>query len=242
MGESAKILNPEKTVIIPDLNAKCPMAGMVDAQSLTKLQEQHPSAETVSYINTSAAVKALSDICCTSANGVNVVRSTTTKEVIFVPDTNLGQYIQRFITNKNMILWPGICPTHHNIKKEDLLKLKQKHPNAEILVHPECRPEVIDIANHTFSTNGMVQYVAQSNLKTFIIGTEKGLCYRLKKENPTKQFIPVESAVCPNMKKITLEKILKSLTTLEPTITLQKEILEKSKIPLQRMMNIGRGN
>jgi len=242
MAESAKILNPEKKVILPDKNATCPMAAMVDAESLSWLIKDNPDAEVVAYINTTAEVKALADICCTSANGVKIVRSVSSKKVIFVPDTNLGLYIQRFVPEKQMILWPGMCRTHHNITKEDILALKKKHPDSEVLVHPECRLEVIDIADETLSTNGMVNHVRESKTKEFIIGTEKGLCYRLKKENPAKEFYPIESAVCPNMKKINLEKILNSLTTLEPEIKLTHDIMENARLPLQRMMDAGRGD
>jgi len=241
MAESAKILNPEKTVILPDKTANCPMAEMVDPESLTCMKQEHPDADVVAYINTTADVKALADICCTSSNGVKVVKSRTTKKIIFVPDRNLGLFIQKQVPEKEMILWPGICRTHHNITKEELLEIKKKHPNAEILVHPECRPEVIDIADHAFSTNGMVTYVKTSPKREFIIGTEKGICYRLEKENPGKKFYPVPSAICPNMKKITLEKVLKSLETLEPTIELSDEIMQKARVPLQRMMDLGRG-
>lgn len=241
MAESAKILNPEKTVILPDKTANCPMAGMVDAESLKALMNEHPKADVVAYINTTADVKALADICCTSANGVKVVKSRTAQTIIFVPDRNLGMYIQKQVPEKEMILWPGICRTHHNITKEEILRIKKKHPNAEILVHPECQPEVIDIADQALSTNGMVTYVHTSPKKEFIIGTEKGLCYRLEKENPGKKFYPVPSAVCPNMKKTTLEKVLKSMETLEPKIELPDDIIRKARIPLQRMMDMGRG-
>ncbi len=242
MAESAKILNPKKKVIHPDIKAKCPMAAMVDAESLNYLKKDHPNAKVVSYINTTSSVKAVSDICCTSANGAKVVKSLRVKDVIFVPDRNLGLYIQRSIKDKNMVLWPGICPIHHNIKKEEILELKEKHPKAEVLVHPECQPEVIDIADYVFSTNGMVDYARESDVEEFIIGTEKDLCYRLKKENPGKTFYPLKSAVCPNMKKITLEKILNSLKTLEPKVKLPDEIMKKAGLPLQRMMEVGRGD
>jgi len=242
MAESAKILNPKKNVIIPDIDAKCPMAEMVDPEKLEQLKKEHPDAEVVAYINTTAEIKALSDICCTSSNGEKVVKSLSAEKIIFVPDRNLGAYIQRFVLDKEMILWPGMCPTHHKIRKEQIMKLKDKHPKAEILVHPECRPEIIDIADHVFSTNGMVNYAKKSDVKEFIIGTEKELCYRLKKENPDKNFYPIKSAICPNMKKINLEKILNSLETLEPKIRLSDEIMKKAKKPLQRMMEIGRGD
>jgi quinolinate synthase len=240
MAESAKILNPEKNVIIPDISAKCPMANMIKSKDIIKLKQLHNDAEIVSYINTTADIKALSDICCTSANGKKIVQSVLGKKVIFIPDINLGKYIQRVVPEKDMILWPGFCATHHKIRKDEILKIKNKHPNAEILVHPECRLEVIDIANQVLSTNGMVNYVKKSDSNEFIIGTEKELCYRLKKENPDKTFYHIKSAICPNMKKITLEKILNSLETLEPKIRLSKEIILKAKNPLQKMMEAGR--
>jgi len=227
MAESAKILNPDKNVIHPDPEAKCPMAAMVDVESLNWLIQEHPTAKVVSYLNTSAEVKAISDICCTSSNGAKIIRSLSAKKIIFVPDKNLGLYIQRFVKDKNLILWPGICPTHHKINKEEILELKKKHSKAEILVHPECTPEVIDIADHALSTNGMITYAKKSDAKEFIIGTEKDLCYRLKKETPEKTFYPLKSAICPNMKKITLEKVLNSLKTLEPQVKLPDEIIEK---------------
>jgi quinolinate synthase len=239
MAEAAKILNPEKTVILPDKTANCPMAEMVDAESLSWLIKEHPDAEVVAYINTTADVKALADICCTSANGVKIVKSRTAKKIIFVPDRNLGMYIQKQVPEKEMILWPGVCRTHHDIKKEDIVLLKKKHPHAEVLVHPECQPEIIEFADYAFSTNAMVNHAKTSSIQEFIIGTEKGLCYRLEKENPGKKFYPVPTAVCPNMKKTTLEKVLKSMETLEPKITLSDEIMRKARVPLQRMMEIG---
>jgi len=242
MAESAKILNPEKKVILPDKDASCPMAAMVDPEGLKCLIKDNPDAEVVAYINTTAEVKTLADICCTSANGIKIVKNASSKKVIFVPDVNLGSYIQRFVPEKQMILWPGICRTHHNITKEDILVLKNKHPNAEVLVHPECRLEVIDIADKALSTNGMVNHVKGADAKEFIIGTEQGICHRLKKENPGKEFYAIKSSVCPNMKKINLEKILNSLTTLEPEIQLTSEIMEKARLPLQRMMDAGRGD
>jgi quinolinate synthase len=241
MAEAAKILNPDKTVILPDKTANCPMAEMVDAESLSCMMKEHLDAEVVAYINTTADVKALADICCTSANGVKVVKSMKAKKIIFVPDRNLGSYIQKQVPEKEMILWPGICRTHHNISREEILALKKKHPNAELLVHPECQPEIVELADHAFSTNGMVCHVKTSPKKEFIIGTEQGLCYRLKKENPGKKFYPVASAVCPNMKKTTLEKVLKSMQRLEPRIELSDEIMRKARVPLQRMLDLGRG-
>ena len=242
MAESAKILNPDKNVIHPDLKAGCPMANLVNPNELSKLINENPDADIVSYINTTAETKILSDICCTSANGRKVVESVSSKKVIFVPDKNLGAYIQRFVKDKELIIWPGFCPTHHRIRKEEILRIKKKHPDAEILVHPECRPEIIDISDHALSTNGMVNHAKKSDLKEFIIGTEKELCYRLKNENPDKTFYEIKTAICPNMKKITLEKVLNSLESLEPKIELPDEIMKKAKRPLQRMMEVGRGD
>ncbi|MCD6468733.1 MAG: quinolinate synthase NadA [Thermoplasmata archaeon] len=242
MAESAKILNPDKIVIHPDLNSRCPMADMVDVESLSWLQKDHPDAMTVAYVNTTADVKAVSDVCCTSSNAVKVIKNLAAKEIIFIPDRNLGLYVKRFIKDKEIILWPGMCPTHHDIKKEDILNLKKQHPDAEIMVHPECQPEVIDIADYVFSTNGMVKHAAQSKSKEFIVGTEKDLCYRLKKENPTKVFYPVSTAICPNMKKITIDRVVKSLETLEPRLELPEEVIENAKEPLTKMMEIGRGD
>ena len=238
MAESAKILNPEKNVIIPDINAICPMAAMVNENKLLELKQQHPDAEIVAYINTTAEIKAVSDICCTSSNGINVVKSLDCSKIIFIPDQNLGSYIKRNVKNKEIILWPGFCSTHHKIKEQDISKIKNEHPKSEILVHPECRPEIIDIADFALSTNGMVNHAKSSSAKEFIIGTEKELCYRLKNENPEKEFYPVKSAICPNMKKITLNKVLNSLETLEPKIILSEEIMLKAKKPLQRMIDI----
>ena len=175
-------------------------------------------------------------------NAIKVIKSVKEKEIIFIPDINLGLYVKRFIHNKNLVLWPGICPTHHKIKKEEIQRIKKEHPNAEILVHTECKPEVIDISDKVFSTNGIVNYAKKSDIKEFIIGTEKELCYRLKKENPDKLFYPIETAICPNMKTITLEKVLNSLGSLEPKIELSNEIIKKAKKPLQRMMEVGRGD
>lgn len=242
MAEAVKILNPKKTVLIPDKNASCPMAAMVEPVSLQVMKEKHPDATVVCYINTTAEVKAYSDICCTSSNGAQVVRSVKSENILFIPDCNLGSYIQQQVPEKNMILWPGICPTHHKITAKDILTIKKKHPTAEVLVHPECQKEVIQLADHTLSTNGMVSHIKQSKHHSFIIGTEKELCYRLKKENPNKTILPLEKAVCPNMKKISLEKILNTLETLEPILTLPEDIISKARIPLQKMMDIGRGD
>ncbi len=239
MAESAKIVNPDKVVLHPDTGAKCPMAAMVDAASLRAFKDRH-NMDVVSYINTTAEVKAVSEMCCTSANAVKVVKGIS-NDIIFVPDENLGRYVKRFVTDKKMILWPGFCPTHEGIEKEDILKLKELHPDAEILAHPECTADVIDIATKIASTEGMVKYAHASKSKKFIVATEKELCYRMKKEMPEKEFYVPENAICPTMKKITIEKVVECLKKMKPEIKFDKGIIEKARKPLERMIEIGRG-
>lgn len=238
MAETALILSPDKVVVLPDLAATCPMAAMATPEKLKRMKNEHPNARVVSYVNTTAEIKALSDVCCTSANAVNVVKSLPEKEIIFVPDMNLGKYVQRF-TSQKIILWPGYCYVHRDIKKEQIIKLKKMHQDAEILVHPECSPEVIDTADFVYSTGGMVEHAKKSNSKEFIIGTEEGLCYRLKKENPDKKFYSTNS-VCSEMKKITFEKLVHSLETLKPRINLPDKIIEDAREPIEKMMKIGK--
>lgn len=239
MAETALILNPDKIVVLPDLAATCPMAAMATPALLKNIRNEHSNAAVVSYVNTTAEIKALSDICCTSANAVQVVKSLPEKEIIFVPDMNLGKYVQRF-TDKKIILWPGYCYVHRDIKKEQIMELKKIHPDAELLVHPECSPEVIDAADFVYSTGGMVKRAKESNSKEFIIGTEEGMCYRLKKENPDKKFYSTNS-VCLEMKKITFEKLVRSLETLKPRIRLSDKTIEDARKPIEKMMKIGRG-
>ena len=242
MAESAKVLNPEKTVLHPNLGAKCPMASMMDIQGLRELKNEHPDAYVVGYVNTSAECKTELDIACTSSNAIKIVKKAPTKKVIFVPDTNLGLYVQRFVKDKEIIFWPGYCPTHVEIRKEDLLALKKLHPNAELMVHPECTPEVIDIADVAISTEGMIRHARESPKKEFIVGTEKNMIYRLKKEVPNKIYIEVPAAICPNMREISLQDVLTSLETLQPEITLSADIIKKARVPLERMIEAGRGD
>jgi quinolinate synthase len=240
MAESAKILNSEKMVLHPNLKAKCPMAAMVDVKTLKELKAEHPGAPVVSYVNTSADVKAESDICCTSANAVKIVQSLPDKKVIFVPDTNLGLYVQRFVKDKEIVLWPGYCPTHVNIRKTDLQKLKKLHPAAEILVHPECTPDVIDLADFASSTEGIIKHVVSSPKMEFIIGTESNMLHRLRKEAPGKTLYEVPNATCPNMREISLEDVRDSLQKLQFKIELPADILRKARVPLERMLEAGR--
>ncbi len=240
MAESAKILNPDKIVLHPNPKAKCPMAAMVDVKSLKELKEEHPGAPVVSYVNTSADVKAESDICCTSANAVKIVQSLPDKKVIFVPDTNLGLYVQRFVKDKEIVLWPGYCPTHVNIKVGDLKALKKKHPDAEVLVHPECTPDVIDMADFAFSTEGIIKHVVSSPKKEFIIGTEANMLHRLRKEAPGKILYEIPGAKCPNMREITLEDVRDAFVKMQYKIELPSDIIRRAKIPLERMIAAGR--
>ena len=240
MAESAKILNPEKLVLHPNLKSKCPMAGMVDVKGLRELKADHPGAPVVSYVNTSAEVKAESDICCTSANAVKIVASLQEEKVIFVPDTNLGLYVQRYVTDKEIVFWPGYCPTHMNIKVKDIEALKALHPAAEVLVHPECTPEVIDIADFAYSTEGIIKHVAGSPKREFIIGTESNMLHRLRKEAPGKVLYEVPNATCPNMREISLEDVRDSLVKGQHRVELPADIIRKARVPLERMIRAGR--
>jgi len=244
MAESAKILSPDKIVVHPEADSLCPMAAMIDAKTVRQLKKENPGAVVVAYVNTTAEVKAEVDICCTSANAVKTVRTLPEKNIIFIPDINLGMYVKRFVPNKNIILYPGYCPTHNNITTEQVLKVTKEHPNAEILAHPECTPQVIDIADGAYSTEGMLKRVFSSNHREFIIVTEKEMVYRLEKETGIRgknmRFYPVESAICPNMKKITIDKVAKSLEFLSPTIELPEEIIKRARRPLDRMLEMGR--
>jgi quinolinate synthase len=241
MAQSAKILSPKKTVLHPNPDAKCPMAAMIDVESLRELKVEHPDAVVVSYVNTTADVKAETDVCCTSANAIKVVKSLPEKKVIFTPDENLGLYVKRFVKDKEFVLWPGYCYTHSKISPEEILRLKELHPKAVSMVHPECSPETIDVSDHVLSTEGMVNLARKSDAMEFIVGTEKELCYRLKRENPGKEFFPPRGAVCPHMKYIKLIDVLNVLNSMKPEITLPEDIIEKARKPLERMVEIGRG-
>ncbi|UCH88383.1 MAG: quinolinate synthase NadA [Thermoplasmata archaeon] len=241
MAESAKILNPEKTVLHPNTEAKCPMAAMIDIDGLRKLKEEHPEAVVVAYVNTTAETKTLTDICCTSANAVNVVKQLSAGEIIFIPDANLGLYVQRFIPDKKFIFWPGYCHVHRDVTPEDVQSMKDSHSNAKVLVHPECAPPVIDMADEVLSTEGMVRFSKSSDFSEFIIVTERELSYRLQKENPGKTFHILERAICPAMKKITMDDVLKCLESGRPEIELPESVIEQAKLPLERMLTISRG-
>ena len=239
MAETAAILCPDQTVLLPDSKAGCPMANMITAEALVKRKEELPGATVVCYINSSAAVKAESDICCTSANAVKVIASLDTREILFVPDQYLGHYVSTQ-TDKKMTFWPGFCPTHVKIQAEDINRRKLEYPQAKVIVHPECRPEVIALADEVLSTGGMCRFARQTEAKQIIVGTETGLLHRLSKENPTKEFIPASArATCPNMKLITLEKVLWSLEDLAPQVTVPEGIRLRAKTAVDRMLEVG---
>ena len=237
MAETAKILNPNKMVLLPDNNAGCPMADMITADQLRELKEKHPGAAVICYVNSTAEVKALSDICCTSSNAVKVVESVPEdKEIIFIPDKYLGSYVQEK-TGRKMIFWNGYCPTHVRINAKQIIELKKKHLDSEVVVHPENTPEVIEVADRVESTGGMLKYVKDSDNKSFIVGTEVGIMHGLKKENPDKQFIPAFTrAICPDMKLTTLEKVLWSLVEEETKIEVPEDIAARARSAIDRMI------
>jgi quinolinate synthase len=242
MAETAKILSPQKIVLLPDKNAGCPMADMIDAGGLKSLQEKYPDTVTVCYVNTTAAVKALCDYCCTSANAQkimeNILLNHKDKKIIFVPDQYLAQNVAAQV-KQDFIIWEGYCPTHAKILPENIMQAKRLHPEAKVIVHPECRPEVTALADVVTSTEGMGKYIKKARDTEFIIGTETGIIHRMKKENPDKIFYPVtEMAVCPNMKKITLEKVLWSLEDLSYEITVPPDIMKKARLSIDRMLQI----
>ena len=238
MAESAYILNPNKTVLIPTRLANCPMAAMVDDASLRKLKEQYPNAAVVSYVNTTAEVKAESDVCCTSANAVKVVNSLEEDEILFVPDSNLANYVMRH-TDKNIIPWNGWCYVHRKFSPEGLIHAKAMHIDAKVLVHPECIPQVVDLADEVFSTTGMVNYVKKSPDKTFIIATEVGVVERLRLEFPEKVFFQAPpGGTCLQMKQTTLELVLDALEREQFKVTVPEDIRVRAEKALDRMLNV----
>ncbi len=238
MAETAKILAPEKTILIPDVRAGCPMADMITASELLEWKRNYPGSKVVCYVNTTAEVKAECDICCTSSNAVKVVNSLTADEILFAPDKNLAAYVARY-TKKKIIPWDGYCYVHRYIKARDIREKRNLHPEAEVWVHPECLPEVIDLADKVLSTGKMVQEVRKTKKKEVIIGTETGIVYRMKKENPTKNFYPArDTALCFNMKKIDLRKVLRSLENMIHKVEVPLEISQKARGAIERMVEI----
>lgn len=238
MAETAAVLSPSKKVILPDPAARCPMAQMITVDQLKEAKELYPKAAIVCYVNSTALIKAESDICCTSANAISVVNFLPNRQIIFIPDWNLASYVARY-TDKEIIPWDGYCYVHSNIRPEELMEAKRLHPSAEVLVHPECRPEVIDLADYVYSTSGMRRHAKASRAREFIVGTEVGMLYRLKKENPDKEFYPAsEKVICQNMKKTNLENVLSALQTLEPRVTVPNEIAIRARRSIEGMLAV----
>lgn len=237
MGESAKTLNPEKTVLMPDLGADCPMAHMADKETIQKMRDTYDDLAVVCYINSTAELKQYSDVCVTSANAVKIVKALPNKNIFFIPDRNLAHYIASQVPEKNFVYNEGFCPTHERMEAEEVQKVKETHPHALILSHPECRNEILDISDYIGSTSGIINYATESPEKEFIICTEEGVSYKLCKNNPDKKFyFPETVPTCPNMKKNTLEKILHVLQTGENEVHVAEELREASKKPLERML------
>ena len=240
MAESAAILAPEKIVLLPRPDAGCPMADMVTPEGLREMKARYPGAPVVTYVNSSAAVKAESDICCTSANAVRVVNSLDAQEVILVPDRNLGRYIASH-TDKVCHLWQGYCPTHDRLLVADVERALAESPDALFMAHPECPPEILELAHHICSTSGMYEFARKSPARRFIVGTEAGILYRLRRENPEKEFIlPTSRLICPNMKLTSLEDVLKSLQTMGPEVTVSADVRDRARIALDRMLAVPR--
>jgi quinolinate synthase len=238
MGESAKILAPNKTVIIPDERAGCPMADMVNVDGLRALKRQHPHAKVVTYINSSAEIKAETDIVCTSANAVKIVNSVEGDEVIWVPDKNLGDWVSKQ-TDKKMIIWEGYCNTHDMLTIKDVEEMRALHPNAQFVVHPECRPEVVKLADYVGSTTSIIKYCRDSEHQEFIVGTEDGTGYQLRLDSPNKQFyFATKYLVCPNMKVNNLKKLVRCLENMEPEIYVPPHVADLARVSLERMLQV----
>jgi len=239
MAETAAVLNPNKIVLLPDKDAGCALADMATLEKLKAKKREYPDAAVVSYVNSSAAVKAESDVCCTSANAVEVVNSLEEKEILFLPDKNLGRFVASR-TDKRVILWDGFCYVHHhNIQQEDIRQARRKYPEAKIMVHPECPPEVIELADYVGSTAQMARYASETNFKEFIVGTEKGMLHKLKALNPDKRFYPAsERAICNDMKLITLKKVASALRNMQYQVRVSDDIAVRAKRALDRMLSI----
>ena len=239
MAQTAKIISPDKKVLLPNMNSGCVMANMINEEQLKEFKEKHPDIPVVCYVNSTAEVKALCDICCTSANAEKIIKSLNAEEVLFVPDTHLGKWSEYKLKTTKVTTYPGHCPTHLKIKKEDVLSAREKYPNSEILVHPECHIEVSKLADYVGSTSGIMNYVKESDKTSFVIGTEQGVIDRLKRDYPDKELIPIkEDLVCFNMKFNTMEDIYNALLYEQHEITVEKEIADKARICITKMLEV----
>jgi quinolinate synthase len=238
MAETAKLLSPQRTVLIPDPQAGCPMCDMAPVEEVRKRKAELPGVPVVAYVNTTADVKAEADICCTSANAVKIVNSLPNPRVLFLPDKNLGLWVQRH-TEKEVLLWPGYCPTHQRILAPQVKRLKTQHPDAAVVVHPECTPDVIDLADEVLSTGQMLRWARESPARSVIVGTELGIIHRLEKENPEKTFYQISRlTVCPNMKRITLEKVLWALEDMHFRVEVPEGIAVPARRAIEQMLEV----
>lgn len=239
MGESAAIMNPKKKVLMPDLNADCAMAHMVDIAKITELRKRYEDLMVVCYINSSAEIKTYSDVCVTSANAVKIVKGLPSKNIFFIPDGNLGQYVKEQVSEKNIILNDGYCPIHASITREEVLKAKASHGKAKFLVHPECKKEILEEADYVGSTSGIIDYVTNDDATEYIIGTEIGVLYELQKRRPEKKYYPIRNnVVCKDMKFVTPEKVLAVLEKENNLVEVPDETAKKALIPLEKMLEI----
>lgn len=238
MGESAKILNPDKVVLMPDANADCPMAHMASIDRIEELRREYDDLCVVCYVNSTAELKSHSDVCVTSSNALKIVESLPNKNIFFIPDKNLGGYVKQQVKGKNIILNDGYCPIHENISLKDAMEAKSLHPDAKLIVHPECREELVAIADYVGSTAGMIEYVKLCDATEFIVGTEVGIMYELT-ANKDKKFYPIsQNQICKDMKLISLEKIAEALETMSPQVKLDSKLMELANKPLTAMLEL----
>lgn len=236
MAESAKILSPEKTVLLPVMDAGCPMADMADAEAVAEMKKKYPNAAVVCYINSTAEVKAHCDVCVTSSNALQIIEKLPQEEILFIPDENLGAYIAQKVPNKKFILWKGFCITHKKVKPEEVLKIKEIKPNVQVVAHPECEKPVWEVADFVGSTKAMIDYVTASDAKDFVVVTEEGVLHEMKKKNPDKNFfVPGRTMTCVNMKKTTLQDVYNALANMQNEIIVEDEVREKALACLEKM-------
>ena len=241
MAQTAKILNPDKKVLLPRMESGCLMADMVNLQQVREFKSKHPNIPTVCYINSTAEVKTECDICCTSSNALNIVKSLQAPQVLFLPETYLGKWVESQLDGTEVITYPGYCPTHLRIKPEDIIEMKKKYPNAEVLAHPECHKEVVKLADYVGSTTGIMKHAIESDKKQFIISTEKGVVDRLKRDYPEKEFILIkDNIICPNMKWHTLEDIYNALAKEQHEINVDKDVAPKALKCIDRMLEVSK--
>lgn len=241
MGESAAILNPEKKVLMPDMEADCPMAHMADLKKIEEMRQTYEDLAVVCYINSTAKIKAHADVCVTSANALKIVKNLPNKNIFFIPDGNLGRYVAEQVPEKNIMLNDGYCPIHAAMTKESVLKAKAEHPKAKFLVHPECTKDLLDEADYIGSTSGIIEFASNDDCDEYLIGTEIGVLYELKKQNPNKKFYLLPGGqICQDMKLITLEKVLKVLEQEINQVVVSDELREKALVPLERMLKLAK--